>query len=118
MRAEGPQKLEYRRPDIERQPWSRRTVAAAKRLRDLHDTDVRELLRAGPVRFLVAAVLFPFRIVPEGEYYDFWKSEVQSHLVANPHEGAVLEDFPGGYCYFASEWSDGGSPIVLLSAAH
>lgn len=93
-------------------------LVTAKRLRDLGTADVRELLRAGPVRFAVAMMLFPFRIVPERQCYEFWKSEVQSHLVSDPDEGAVLDDFPGGYCYFASEWSDGGSPIVLLSAAH
>ena len=107
-------------PVISRLPLSQLPppFAAAKRLRDLSATEVRELLRAGPVRFLVAAVLAPFRVVPERDCYDFWKSEAQPHLVTDPTEGAALEDFPGGYCYFASEWTDGGSPIVLLSAAH
>ena len=93
-------------------------LATAKRRRVLAAADVRELLRAGPVRFAVAMMLSPFRVVPENECYEFWKSEVQPHLVSEPDGGAHLDDFPGGYCYFASEWSDGGSPIVLLSAAH
>jgi len=107
-------------PVINRLPLSQLPppFATAKRLRDLATADVRELLRAGPVRFAVAMMLFPFHIVPEQQCYEFWKSEVQSHLVCDPDEGAALDDFPGGYCYFASEWSDGGSPIVLLSAAH
>lgn len=93
-------------------------LATAKRLRDLTADDVRELLRAGPARFAVAMMLSPFRVVPERECYEFWKSEVQPHLVSDPDGGAALDDFPDGYCYFASEWSDDGSPIVLLSAAH
>lgn len=93
-------------------------LTAAKRLRDLATADVRELLRAGRVRFAVAMMLSPFRVVPEHECYEFWKSEVQPHLVSDPDEGAVLDNFPGSYCYFGSEWSDGGSPIVLLSGAH
>jgi hypothetical protein len=93
-------------------------LATAKRLRDLATNDLRDLLRAGPVRFAVAMMLSPFSVVPEQECYEFWKSEVQPHLVSDPNDGASLDDFPGGYCYFASEWSDGGSPIVLLSAAH
>jgi hypothetical protein len=56
--------------------------------------------------------------VPENDCYDFWASEVQPHLVADPDEGAPLSDFPGGYCSFASEWNDGGSPLVLPSAYH
>jgi hypothetical protein len=93
-------------------------LVPAKRLRDLDAVDVRELLRAGPVRFAVAMMLSPFRVVPEPECYEFWKSEVQPHLVSDPDDGVELDNFPDGYCYFASEWSDGGSPIVLLSAAH
>lgn len=93
-------------------------LATAKRLRDLTTDDVRELLRAAPARFAVAMMLSPFRVVPEHECYEFWRSEVQPHLVSDPGGEWALDDFPDGYCYFASEWSDGGSPIVLLSAAH
>ena len=107
-------------PVINRLPLSQLPppLAGANRLRDLADADVRELLRAGPVRFAVAMMLFPFRVVPEQQCYAFWKSEVQPHLVSDPDDAAAPDDFPGGYCYFASEWSDGGPPIVLLSAAH
>ena len=107
-------------PVINRLPLSRLPppLAAARRIRDLTAAEVRELLRNGPVRFAVAMMLSPFQVVPERQCYEFWESEVQAHLVADPDSGATLEDFPGGYCYFASEWSDGGSPIVLLSAAH
>src|SRR5688500_5395202 len=107
-------------PVINRLPLSQLPppLATAKRLRDLGTSDVRELLRAGPVRSAVAMMLSPFRVVPEPECYEFWKSEVQPHLVSDPDDGAVLVNFPGGYCYFASECSDGASPIVLLTAAH
>jgi hypothetical protein len=93
-------------------------LGSAKRLRDLTTTDVGDLLGSGPVRFAVAMMLSPFRVVPEHQCYEFWKSEVQPHLVSDPDDDAALDDFPDGYCYFASEWADGGSPIVLLSAAH
>jgi hypothetical protein len=107
-------------PPINRLPLSELPPPfhAAVRVRDLRDTDVREMLRSGPVRFVVAAIFAPLRSVPESECFDFWASEAQPHLVADPDEGASPQDFPGSYCYFASEWSDGGSPIVLLSAAH
>ena len=107
-------------PVINRLPLSHLPppLAMAKRVRDLAAEDVRGPLRRGPVRFAVAMILSPFRVVPEHECYAFWKSEVQPHLVSDPDEGAVLDNFPDGYCYFASEWSDGGSPIVLLSAHH
>ena len=91
---------------------------AATKVRDLRATELRDLLRGGPVRFLVAAIFAPLRIVPETDCFTFWKSEAQPHLVADPDDGASLDEFPDSYCYFASEWTDGGSPIVLLSMYH
>ena len=38
---------------------------AATRLRDLGATELRDLLRAGPVRFLVAAIFAPLRSIPK-----------------------------------------------------
>jgi hypothetical protein len=107
-------------PIINRLPLSRlpSPLATAKRHRNLRTVDVRELLRNGPVRFAVAIMGSPFRVVPERQCYEFWKSEVQPHLLSDPADDQELDAFPSGYCYFASEWSDGGSPIVLLSAAH
>jgi hypothetical protein len=93
-------------------------LETGRRLRDLDEVGLRDLLRRGPVRFVVAMMLSPFRVVPEQECFEFWKSEVQPHLASNPDGRASLDEFPDGYCYFASEWTDGGSPIVLLSAAH
>lgn len=116
----GPRLSRMAEPVINRLPLSQLPppLTTAKRLRDLATVDVRELLQRGPVRFAVAVVPFPFRVVSEHECYEFWKSEVQPHLVCDPDEGTSLDDVPDGYCYFASEWSGGGSPIVLLSGAH
>ena len=39
--------------------------------------------------------------------------------LADPESGLALEDFPDGYCYFASEWKTyEGEMIILLSKAH
>jgi hypothetical protein len=91
---------------------------AATRLRDLRATELRDLLRAGPVRFLVADIATGLRSIPQTQCFTFWKSEVRPHFVADPDGRAYLDDFPGSYCYFASEWTDGGPPIVLLSVYH
>jgi len=45
-------------------------------------------------------------------------SEVKMHL-AQRDDKIYLEDFPGEYCYFASEWrAEVGEPIILLSKEH
>jgi len=101
-----------------RELWDERGAVVASRSRDLSPDDIRTLLRRGPLRFVVAEVGVRPRWLPEESCFTFWKAEVQSHLAA-PGVPVVLDDFPGGYCYFASEWSPvAGSSIVVLEAAH
>jgi hypothetical protein len=47
----------------------------------------------------------------------FWNEEVKDHLAES--ESIYLEDFPGGYAYFATEWrwAKGGT-VFLLEAQH
>jgi hypothetical protein len=97
--------------------WDDTGALSAAHHRDLTAAEVRDLLRAGPVRFVVANVGASLRWVAASECFRFWTDEVQSR-VGDP-AGARLEDFPGGYCYFASEWGPvEGPPVVVLSVAH
>lgn len=89
----------------------------ATRVGNLGRDAIRHLLRAGVVRFVIADVGAPLRWVPEPECFDVWLNDVQPHL-AQPDERVELERFPGEYAYFASQWDDGASPIVLLSKTH
>jgi hypothetical protein len=98
--------------------WNDSGLVEASRCRDLSAIQLRELLRQGPVRFVVADVGTKPRWVPEAGCFDFWKSEVQAHL-AEPDQEVHLERFPAGYCYFAAEWRGAsGSPIVVLRRCH
>ena len=90
----------------------------AVRRRELSADDIRELLRAGSVHFVVAACGSKPIWVAQSELYAFWKSEALPHL-ANPAEGADLNKFPGGYCYFASQWLlPEGTSVVVLEVCH
>ena len=104
---------------ITKLPLSRLTTSRgdATHLADVSGELVRDLLREGVVRFVIADVGTELRWVPETECFDAWKNEVQPHL-AEPGQRAYLEQFPGEYAYFASQWDDGSSPIILLSKAH
>jgi len=98
--------------------WDERGAVRAIRSRDLSADDIRQLLRRGPMRFVVAEVASPPRWISVADRFTFWKGEVQSHL-AEPGLSASLDDFPGDSCYFASEWSPvAGASIVLLEKAH
>src|SRR5689334_6966351 len=82
--------------------WRDDGFTTTSRVRWLTSDDITSLLRAGRVRFVVADVGASPRWIPLSECYDFWKTEAQPHLAA-PKSRASLDDFPGGYCYFASE---------------
>ncbi len=83
--------------------------------------ELADLLRVGPVRFVVADCGSPLRWVPADDRYRFWKDEVKPRLVeADVAEGRFrLEDFPGERCYVATLWGEGeASPVVVLEARH
>ena len=98
--------------------WDDNGSVAAERLRDLSATQVRELLKADPVRFVVVDVGAALEWVAEARCFAYWKDQVSGHL-ADPGQPVSLDAFPGGYCYLASEWSLAGSkPIVVLERRH
>lgn len=94
--------------------WGDDGFTTTSRTRSLTADDITCMLRSGRVHFVVADIGAIPRWVPLVDCYDFWKREVQPHL-AMPEAGASLNDFPGGYCYFAAEWSsrDGVSVVVF-----
>lgn len=89
----------------------------ATRVGDLGSADIRELLRAGEVRFVVADVGHPLNWISQSNCFAIWRQEVQPHL-AEPGQKVKLEQFPDQYLYFASRWEDGSHPIILLSKMH
>lgn len=89
----------------------------ARRVRELGVRDVLGLLRTGLVRFVVVDIGDVLRQVDEQACYDFWKAVARSHLL-EPDARPRLEDLAGEYGYVASEWSDGGTPIVVLFRRH
>ena len=93
------------------------THGEAMHVGDVGNELIRDLLRSGVVRFVVADVGTSLRWIPESECFDFWKHEVQPHLV-EPGQRVSLDQVPGQYAYFTSQWDDGSSPIVLLSKTH
>jgi hypothetical protein len=98
--------------------WRDDGFATTSRRRELSKDDITELLRAGLVQFVIADVGAALQWIQLHDCYQFWKDEAKPHLASE--SAAVLENFPGEYCYFASEWDNGaGLPrIVVLEKAH
>lgn len=100
-----------------RELWRDDGFSTIRRRKSLSQDDVRQFLASGPVQFVVADVGAVPRWIPASECFDFWKSEVKPHLVGAAK--ASLNEFPGEYCYFASQWEgETAVPIVLLEKSH
>lgn len=85
---------------------------------DIGAEQLADLLRHGPVRFVVPSVGEPLRWVSIESRFTFWKEEVKPRLV-EPGGEAILENFPGESCYFATLWTgEEQIPVVLLDEFH
>jgi hypothetical protein len=99
--------------------WTQDGRVDAVRLRAVGRDDVAGLLRAGIVQFVRANVASPLEWIDERERFGFWTSEVRDRIVHPAQPSFQLEDYPGEYCYLASEWrAEGRPPIVLLERYH
>ncbi|MEM1054875.1 MAG: hypothetical protein AAGI52_05070 [Bacteroidota bacterium] len=94
-------------------------VVAVESGEELNESALRVLLRSGPVHFVVADAGLPLRWIPLDESFAFWKRDVRSHLADPGAPSFRLEDFPGDYLYFATQWLwDRERPLVVLVIWH
>lgn len=99
--------------------WTREGPLTAQKRRALSVGEIVGLLRASPVRFVVADLGQRLRWVAEADGFTFWKSEAKRRIVDPVSDGFHLDDFPDHYAYVASEWTaDLGPPIILLEKHH
>ncbi|SRR5260370_27833088 len=98
--------------------WREDGFSTVKRGRSLTHELVRQVLASGPVQFVVADLGAAPRWIPESECFHFWKDEVKAHLASDAQ--VRVDDFSGGYCYFASEWEPRRpeAPILVLEKHH
>jgi hypothetical protein len=94
---------------------------ARHRVRYLERDDIKTLLReAGRTPIIVVASLgHPLRWMTGNDAFDFWKIEA-SPRIGTPEGRNYLDDFPGEYFYFASEWCDesGSNRVIVLEHHH
>ncbi len=97
--------------------WTDNENLNVTRERYLNKQSIKKLLNKTPVEFVVADIGSKLKWIAEDKSYDFWKTEVQEHLVDNS-EKIYVGNFPGNYAYIASQWTSEGQPIILLEKIH
>jgi len=100
--------------------WNESGPLVAVRGRYLNSEELRQLLQAGGVTFVVANLDHSLHWVTQPETFGFWKTEVRQHLVNEPDRPFNVYDYAQGYCYIASEWKVAGQecPVVVLETHH
>ena len=98
--------------------WQEDGTPVTERVASLTSTEIAELLRSGPVRFVIADVGTPLQWVPSRTCFDFWTVMVKNN-VANPEETIPLAAYPQSFFFAASLWKDNSEPaaaqpIILL----
>ncbi|MDI1447931.1 hypothetical protein [Polyangium sp. 6x1] len=98
--------------------WTDDGALPATRLRALDRAAIRDLLRLGSVRFVVANVGQPLQWIPPTQQFDFWRRDGNLRLAKA--DEIRLGNFPDGMAYRASEWTVPGdeAPIILLEVYH
>ncbi len=99
--------------------WNDRGVVNASAGEWLTMPAIAQLLRLGPVHFVIADPGLPLRWIDLVGCHRFWKHDVKPHLV-HPGTTARREDLPGEYFYLAQRWlpADASAPIVVLFRHH
>jgi hypothetical protein len=97
--------------------WDESGPLTGDRLRTLDQSSLAELLRTGPVQFVVADCGLQLRWIPTEQRFEFWKA-VQPQI-ADPSKPMYLKQFSKETAYIASEWCGrSGEPLILLETHH
>jgi hypothetical protein len=92
-------------------------VPAAMGREYLAADDIKELLRQGPVQFIVVNSGSKLDWKDRDDCFRFWKKEVKKHLYTDAMP--CREDYPDEWCYTADEWIlDTGEIVVVLYVHH
>jgi hypothetical protein len=96
--------------------WTDEGFINAERGRQLTTSDIKEFVNN--VTFVIADVGLKLNWVDKQKTFDFWKNDLQKHLV-DKGDKIILEIISDGYAYSATEWTDEtGNKIVLLEKHH
>jgi hypothetical protein len=99
-----------------------RGLVPADRLGYLGGNEVENLLRDGPVQFVLAVQGLPLDWIPVARRFDVWKQTIQPRLIGPEDRQTFrvttdyLAGLAGGAGYVVSEWRRESSDVPILVA--
>ena len=97
--------------------WDDSGTLTGERIRYLDHNSLRELVRSGPVQFVVADPGSKLHWIPTEKRFEFWK--MARPQIADTTKPILLGQFPNKTAYIASEWRGrAGECLVLLEKHH
>jgi hypothetical protein len=98
--------------------WDDHGTLTGGRVCALHQNNLVELLRLGPVQFVVADCGSNLEWIPMDERFAFWKKIQRQFADLDPHQPIRLEQFPNQTAYTASQWRGRAGECVVLLVKH
>jgi hypothetical protein len=96
--------------------WNESGALHCERIRHLDRDLIRELVRTGPVQFIVANCGAKLNWIPMRERFEFWKTVRPQ--IADPMKRIQLDPFPNETAYTASEWRGSTGDVLILLERH
>ena len=98
--------------------WTDSEELDAERIQYLGLSRIKELLRKGPVQFVIANVGDKLAWQELEKAYDFYKSNVKNHLIED-RDHIDLDRLKENFGYLASKWEiKSGNSLILLEVIH
>jgi len=101
-----------------KQIWTDTGDLSTVRNRYLGKSEIKEMIKNIQTPFVVADVGQKLIWIDKEKTFDFWKNEVEKHLVLD-HNHIDIGNYPDHYAYIASEWlNEDSNAIIVLEKTH
>jgi hypothetical protein len=93
--------------------WRENTLLEAKRIKYLDQKEVSEILKNGPVQFVIANVGDKLIWTDLGESFKIYKTEIKDFIIPDI-ENIDQDTLKHGFGYLASLWADPSENLIIL----
>ena len=97
--------------------WTEKEELDAKRIKYLDQNEISEVLKKGPIQFVIANLGDKLIWKQPEECYKVYKKDFKNNIIANADD-IDISNFKDGFGYLASMWDNKSGTIILLEVFH